>query len=343
MKTKNNIEKKAHGRLVISLDFELYWGVYDAFNKSAYADNIRGARQAIPEILKTFETYNIEATWAIVGMLNVKNMKELASFRPMKLPQYTNPDLSAYTHMDHTRIPENEYALYFAPELIQLIKHTPRQEIGSHTFSHYYCLEKGQTLEDFISDAHAFSKVMDAVTGRVGSIVFPRNQVNEDYLSACRKLGINAYRGNEQGWIYKMKGDDRKHIVKRGLRLLDMYINIFGSQSYKMPEAAENAPLNIRGSRQLKSASPKWDWMEERRLQRILKSMTYAAQKGEVYHLWWHPHNFGIHLDRNIMFLKRILRHFDMLKKNYHFESISMGRLASEKLTNSRTSYKHSV
>ena len=55
-------------KLVISLDFELHWGVFDAFGDK-YNDNILGARKAIPEILALFKKYNINATWAIVGLL----------------------------------------------------------------------------------------------------------------------------------------------------------------------------------------------------------------------------------------------------------------------------------
>ena len=43
-----------NSKFVISLDFELHWGVFDAYGDK-YNDNILGARQAIPEILELFK------------------------------------------------------------------------------------------------------------------------------------------------------------------------------------------------------------------------------------------------------------------------------------------------
>ena len=52
--------------------------------------------------------------------------------------------------------------------------------------------------------------------------------------------------------------------------------------------------------------------------------LTYAAKKGLVYHLWWHPHNFGDHTEDNLAFLKMILDRYPMLKKAYGMESLNM-------------------
>ena len=49
--------------------------------------------------------------------------------------------------------------------------------------------------------------------------------------------------------------------------------------------------------------------LEPLRMRRILSDLTHAAKKGLVYHLWWHPHNFGDHMDENLVFLKKILDH----------------------------------
>ena len=60
------------GVFVVSLDFELYWGVRDKLNIEQYGDNLLGVRKAIPEILRVFENSNIHATWATVGFLFFK-------------------------------------------------------------------------------------------------------------------------------------------------------------------------------------------------------------------------------------------------------------------------------
>ena|GEM_PF-6961988 len=60
--------------------------------------------------------------------------------------------------------------------------------------------------------------------------------------------------------------------------------------------------------------------------------MTYAAKHNKVYHLWWHPHNFGINQDQNFAFLEKILKHYDYLNKRYGFFSITMSDLATKAL-----------
>ncbi len=56
--------------------------------------------------------------------------------------------------------------------------------------------------------------------------------------------------------------------------------------------------------------------------------MTYAAQKGLVYHLWWHPHNFGEDVSNNFSFLEKILIHYSQLNEKFGFESVSMQGLS---------------
>ena len=53
--------------LIISLDFELFWGMQDVVSLEAYKDNILGVRKAIPMMLEMFRNKGIHATWAAVG------------------------------------------------------------------------------------------------------------------------------------------------------------------------------------------------------------------------------------------------------------------------------------
>ena len=47
------------GQLIISLDFELLWGVRDHADRASYGDNIIGAREAIPHILELFYSHGM--------------------------------------------------------------------------------------------------------------------------------------------------------------------------------------------------------------------------------------------------------------------------------------------
>ncbi len=49
------LNQQQAGAFVISLDFELHWGVHDVFALEAYRNNLLGARTVIPKLLRLFE------------------------------------------------------------------------------------------------------------------------------------------------------------------------------------------------------------------------------------------------------------------------------------------------
>ena len=135
-----NQNAPAFGALVISLDFELHWGVRDKRPVDGpYRENLLGAREAIPRMLDLFEEFGVAATWATVGFLFAKNRREREEFSPSIRPQYKNPKLDAYA--ETTGDNEDDDPIHYASSLIARIAKTPKQEIATHTFSHYYCQE----------------------------------------------------------------------------------------------------------------------------------------------------------------------------------------------------------
>ena len=56
----------------------------------------------------------------------------------------------------------------------------------------------------------------------------------------------------------------------------------------------------------------------------MLNEMNFAAKNDQNYHLWWHPHNFGADLDKNLEILERILSHYKWLNTEFGFESRNM-------------------
>lgn len=63
---RNNI----HGSLVISLDYELMWGVRDLFTPEDYGQsNIKQVSEVISRLLQLFYKYDIHATFAVVGFI----------------------------------------------------------------------------------------------------------------------------------------------------------------------------------------------------------------------------------------------------------------------------------
>jgi len=317
------------GIFIVSLDFELNWGVHDVFSLEQYGENLKGVRTAIPRMLALFEQFDIHATWATVGMLCFDSKEELMGNLPLVQPKYENEAYSSYGKLVTVGENEEQDPYHFGLSLVRQIASSPNQEIGTHTFSHYYCLENGQNAEQFEADLITSIKVCSIDGQPIRSLVFPRNQWNKNYLQLCKDAGIVSFRGNEENWMYKAGRFGSQSKVKRMLRLLDCYINISGQNTYPI-DSVEMEPLtNLRSSRFLRPFSQRLRGMEPLRLRRIKKGIESAARKGEVFHLWWHPHNFGRNTDENISFLTEILQYVEEMKVKYGFQSFNMGEVSS--------------
>lgn len=318
-----------HGYFVISLDFELFWGMFDKYMLAEYGPRILGEQQSIPRMLKVFKKYGIHATWATVGMLMARNKKELFSLLPSSQlqPTYEDMRVSAYTYLKTANIGEDEKTdpYHFGSSLVEKIKVTPHQEIANHTFSHYYCVDgKENRPEIFATDLRAHTKISETYNLTTTSIVFPRNQMNEEALRVCHTAGLTAYRGNEYHFLYKPRKEHEQKLWIRMLRLADHYVNISGQNTYPLPQKDASGLYNIPASRFLRPFMKSLAWLEPFRMRRIKNAMTYAAKNREVFHLWWHPHNFGINQEQNFKNLEAILAHYAYLQSTYGFLSASM-------------------
>lgn len=330
------------GILTISIDFELYWGTRDHRTLEAYGPDISGGRTAIPAMLELFEEFGIHATWAVVGFVMFEDASDLRRHLPRVLPRYAVSDLDPYTELDRIGTRGWPRDHFFAPELVEQIKRTPGQELASHTFSHYYCLEPGQTVEAFAADLESMRDAARAKAGEdVKSLVFPRNQFNRRYLDACAAAGIRAYRGNPRSWAYEPKASGDETLLRRALRLADSYVNLTGHHGRRLTELAGPVPRNVPASRFLRPWSRRLRALEPLRLRRIRSDLSRCARSGLLYHLWWHPENFGRHTTENLTFLRRVLSHFAMLRTEHGMQSLSMAEV--EALLESRSDHEHSA
>lgn len=319
------------GYFVISLDYELMWGVRDSQTKESYGKNILGVKSAINEMLECFKCYNVNATFAIVGFLFHEAKDEIVRNIPNLVPGYKNKKLSPYPSI-LTEIGNNEQddPYFFGSSCIANIRQYPNHEIATHTYCHYYCMEEGQNKEQFEQDLNKAIEIAHNKEITFKSIVFPGNQTNIEYLDICKKYGIESYRGNEKGVIYSSKSYKKETVLLRILRLIDSYFNLTGYHCYDTNEIKKSYPFNIPSSRFLRPYSSKLFLLEKLKLMRIKNAMTYAAKNNLVYHLWWHPHNFGINLDHNIAMLNKILIHYQYLNVKYNFLSITMSELSNK-------------
>ena len=316
-----------NGAFVISLDFELMWGGIDHNTIDTYGKNIEGAREIIPKLLSFFRKHEIHATWGAVGLLANDGIQNCITGKPKHIPQYEDSNLSTYEHYNEIKAGEERY--YFAPDLLREIANTPYQEIGSHTYSHYYCNEQGQTAEDFREDLMRAREVLHPYNENVCSLILPRNQVNREYDYILSEQGFLNYRGCERMWIYEPTSQKSYNsYLRKILRLVDCYINVSGHNCYGYSEIKRDNGLNdIRSSRFLRPYSRKLSILEPLRLNRIKGQMSYAARHNMIFHLWWHPHNFGTNQRKNLRNLSHIVRHYEYLRERYGMKSLNMAEV----------------
>ena len=304
------------------------WGVRDHADRSSYGENILGGREAIPFILDLLAMHDVAATWATVGFVFCENRDELfASIPPRELrPTYTNQRLSSYSYLSEVGTDERNDPYSYGSSLVQRIQKTPRQEIGTHTLSHYYCLEPGQTQVQFEADMRAALALAERRGIQISSIVFPRNQYAPAHLDICRKLGLTEFRGTQAQWAYQSAPSAKQGTLRRGARLLDAHTGLLGDTTFQ--EAGEPSN-NVPASQFLRPLAGRLSFLHPMHRRAIMRRMTFAARRGRGFHLWWHPHNFGSNVEANIQGLSQILTHFSRLRNEYGMRSCSMAEAAS--------------
>ncbi|TXD56687.1 polysaccharide deacetylase family protein [Polaribacter sp. IC066] len=315
-----------NGLFIISLDFELNWGVFDSMSVKEYNENLKNVPQVIKRLLDLGEEYNINYTFATVGMLFNQNKEELLNSLPQIKPEYINEKFNPYRIIENVGDSEEEDKIHYAKSLIEQIKEYPNHEIASHTFSHFYCKELGQNVRSFEDDLKSFSNVANKNNVKLNSIVFPKNQINESYLSLCKKYGITSYRGTENSFLYKPKAQGETALSTRFLRFLDSYVNISGSNIYKPKDLNKGEIINIPSSRFLRPFNKKLHFLENYKIRRITNGIKKAAETNSIYHLWWHPHNFGKNLEENFKNLEKIFMVYNEVNKNNNYSSVTMSK-----------------
>ena len=313
------------GTLIVSLDFELFWGMQDSWSLSEYEANILGGRAAIPQMLELFRKHGIHATWATVGFLFGDNEQELRSFFPEELPTYEQAALSSYRCFGAIGQNEQEEPCYYGASLIEKIAAMPGQEIGSHTFSHFYCREAGQTVDQFRSDMRSAKAIAKSKGYDLRSVVLPRNQCEPEYTEILTELGFTSYRDEENDWIHEKV---KIRPLMRLLRLADVYLPLTGQGGYT--PKIEKGIVNLVGSRMYKPYFKPLAFLERLKIRRIKAQMCHAAKHGLTFHLWWHPHNVGAHTDLHMKQLEEIFDYYDKMKATYGMRSLNMDEAARE-------------
>jgi hypothetical protein len=149
-----------------------------------------------------------------------------------------------------------------------------------------------------------------------------------EYLKICYDNGIKTVRSNPAGWFWSPVTNGGAGFLRRVFRTADAYIQVGGVRtSYPLSDikVTPGEPLQLPASRFLRPWSPKSELANKMRLRRSCQEIRIAAQRKEVYHLWWHPENFGDYPEQNLQSLEVLLQTYKKCKEKYGMTSWSMG------------------
>jgi len=216
--------------------------------------------------------------------------------------------------------------VFFAPDLVNAILDQGSQELGSHSFGHFDCLDEFACVDGFSNDIDLFRIISSQFGIKAKSFVFPRNNISDLYICELEKNKFKCFRSNHSHFLYANGHDVKLGSFGRLLRFADSYFPISRKKNILINNAgfginALPADLFLRPWSNLLSSC------DILKVKRIKDKMTFNAKNGVDFHLWWHPHNFGINLEKNIFVLRHILQHYQGLEKQYGMCSISMGEI----------------
>jgi peptidoglycan/xylan/chitin deacetylase (PgdA/CDA1 family) len=319
------------GIFTISLDFELHWGVFDKKERASRETVYRNTLALIPRMLELFAAYEVHVTWATVGSVMAQDQQEWEQWKPAVEPDYLEKKYSAYQWVQQNGLPALYNWAHFAPEAVRKILQYPGQELGTHTFSHYYCLEKQHEHGAFAADLEAAIQAAEKFHQLPVSLVFPRNQFNKNYLAICYAYGIKVVRSNPASWYWRPVNETDTQFFRKLVRTADAYIPMGPARtSYPLSaiQANPGEPLQLPASRFLRSGVSSFRPIDILKWRRLCSELRTAAKRNECYHLWWHPENFGSHPKENMKGLQILLQHYRQCKNKYGMLSWNMGEYA---------------
>jgi len=131
--------------VVISLDLELSWGMFDLSFDDHLLKMARWTHDVgAPNLLNHLTSNGLSATWAAVGAMMRPSLPDVSGLPEVNYPHFAKPWFS-YVPKEGDELTHPEW---FGASLIQMIKNAkPEQEIGFHSFSHVPFRCRGMTRE----------------------------------------------------------------------------------------------------------------------------------------------------------------------------------------------------
>jgi len=301
------------GALVVSLDTELVWGMFDTgpVDPERYA----GTRHVIRSLLSLFDKYQIPTTWALVTHL-------LTDCRVSEIDWQSHSNCYGRNGRN-VALPcqqELDQDLWYEPRILDWIENTEvDHDIGSHTHTHLVCDEA--TRDDARSDLEQSMTVAEHLGIDMTSFVYPRNRIS--HRDVLNDVGFEVYRGLDSRWYERFQLPDS---VVKGARFAEEATE--WTPPTVLPRT-ESGLVEVPGSQIFRPDHGGWQHTpQESQRSRAIAGLDRAARTGQIFHLWFHPFNFARDPERLLTAFEAVLAHAQSLVSQGRLDVLTMRDVA---------------
>ena len=326
MAVHNQYVMKQAGIFVLSLDTEIAWGTFDIGGLQLFRAHFNQYRNLVRRLLGLLDVYEVPATWAFVGHLLLERCHRYADGTVH--PEVLRPRYAWYPHDWHHCDPATDVRRdpwWYGPDVLEMVLSARvKHEIGTHTFSHIIVDDPACTAQIFRSQLTACVDLHNRYGLEIHSIVFPRNRIA--HLEVLTEFGISAYRGLERRWYTRLwpgiSGNGPLHILDRMLPI--------APATYPLNELLEGPLVNLPASMILLPRDGFRQYIPTHvRVYQAQAGLHRAAERGELFHLWFHPFNLGSDF-RLFTALEHILQAASDLRVSGQLEILTMQQAAEQ-------------
>ena len=274
----------AVGCVVISLDAELGWGFHDL--ESPPSTRVESGRRGWSTLLSLFESFDVSATWAVVGHLFLDRCDGAHADHPSP-PEWFHRERTVWNDRPDLR---------FGPDLIQAICDSPvDHEIGCHGFSHALFGEPATTRSIARAECDRSLELADDWGLSMETFVFPRNSVG--HRDVLAETGFRTYRGPTP--IPDGSRAVLGSLVSGRSLLVEPTVDEYGLVNVPASTFAFGFEGRARSVAETVWADPM--------VVQARRGIDEAVDGDGVFHLWFHPNNLVT--DRDDERIRAILSH----------------------------------
>lgn len=306
----------------LTFDTELIWGSFDHLTAAEFERRYPDVRGVIAAILALLESYQVPATWAVVGHLYLNACGRSTTgdaHAELPHPRQSWRDEDWYARdpcTDRGRDP-----LWYGDDIVEsLLNAAGGQEIGCHSFAHALYGDSAMTAAAARADVERCLDLAHARGVSLRAFVFPRNV--EGHHAVLRDAGFTAYRGADPTWHAGLGG-----VVGRSARYLDH----FAALPPPVTEPSETLPglWNVPGSMLLLHRSGARRYVSlEARIRKAQRGLEAARERQRVFHLWTHPFNLASDPRGLLRVLERIVHDAAVMREQGQLAIETMSAIA---------------